>query len=426
MEAVTGLSIMDVVPWAVAGVTLIALVFALRRLRLHRHIKEFAIIDSIGQLSEATAKLRDGLSEAAADEVTSHMRNLLDAVAVGVTDSAGRLLSWDGGANEHYADLEKVIAAALAEERRQMLSHSEVLLCPTRGACGMQHAAVVPVLIEGKVAATLIVVGKTQIKLGEMGDSIAQYVAAHLEAAQLEKSRAQLQQAEIKALRAQISPHFVYNALNTISSHISSDPEQARELLEDFADFTRYCFRADGYFTSLSEELRNIDRYLSIESARYQERLNVRLKIAPEVLPVVVPFLLIQPLVENAVQHGLANKPGGGTVTVLAEDAGTEAVISVEDDGIGMDPKLVNQMRDASTSEHIGLTGVDRRLRQVFAGEYGLVVDTAPDAGTKVTMRIPKFARGVRPELSEAAKAAREQAKKQLQQSSTPQQPRAG
>src|SRR5699024_4422273 len=161
-----------------------------------------------------------------------------------------------------------------------------------------------------------------------------------------EKSREQLRNAEIKALRAQISPHFVYNALNTISAHINSDPEEARKLLHEFADFTRYCFRSDSYFTTLSEELRNIDRYLSIESARYEERLGVRLKIAPEVLPVVVPFLLIQPLVENAVKHGLAGKPEGGTVTVVAEDGGKTDKIRDEEEDTSIKPKEQDATRE--------------------------------------------------------------------------------
>src|SRR5690606_33621709 len=114
-------------------------------------------------------------------------------------------------------------------------------------------------------------------------------------------SKSALQQAEIKALRAQISPHFVYNALNTISSLIRTDPEEANELLLEFADFTRYSFRSSGMFTTLAEELRNVDRYLTIESARVGDRLKVRLQLEPEELGVGVPILSVQPLVESAV-----------------------------------------------------------------------------------------------------------------------------
>ncbi|HEY3749571.1 MAG TPA: histidine kinase, partial [Pseudonocardiaceae bacterium] len=194
------------------------------------------------------------------------------------------------------------------------------------------------------------------------------------------------------------SPHFVYNALNTISSLIRTDPERARELLMEFADFTRYSFRTSGLFTTLAEELRNIDRYLTLESARYgPSRLKVRLKIAPEVLSVTVPFLVLQPLVENAVRHGLARKPGGGTVTVVAQDNGTEALISVEDDGIGMDPDRLSDLRDAHRSgAHVGIGNINQRMRSVYGEEYALMVETAPGAGMKVILRVPKFSPNVR------------------------------
>ena len=131
-------------------------------------------------------------------------------------------------------------------------------------------------------------------------------MSTQLELAELDQSRARLVRAEVRALRAQISPHFVYNALTTIASFVRTDPERARELLLEFADFTRYSFRSHGEFTTLAEELRSIDRYLTLERARFGDRLEVRLQIAPEVLPVAVPFLGVQPLVENAVRHGLA------------------------------------------------------------------------------------------------------------------------
>jgi two-component system LytT family sensor kinase len=207
-----------------------------------------------------------------------------------------------------------------------------------------------------------------------------------------------LNRAEVRALRAQISPHFVYNALTTISSLIRTDPSRARELLIEFADFTRYSFRSAGEYTTLQDELTNIERYLMIERARFGDRLDVRLQIAPEVLSVVLPFLALQPLVENAVRHGLAGKPNGGSITLIAENAGAECVISVEDDGVGMDPRRLREdMTDAHLSgAHVGLGNVDDRMRSAFGDDFGLVVDTAPGAGTKITLRVPKFRAGIR------------------------------
>jgi two-component system LytT family sensor kinase len=204
----------------------------------------------------------------------------------------------------------------------------------------------------------------------------------------------------VRALRAQISPHFIYNALTAIASFVRTDPERARELILEFAEFTRYSFRAHGEFTTLAEELRSIDRYLTIERARFGERLQVRLQIAPEVLPVSLPFLCLQPLVENAVRHGLSRKPGVGTVSIVARDAGADCHITVEDDGVGMDPAVFagpGASEDPTDAgQHVGLSNVDDRLRTVFGDKFGLVVETAPGAGTKVSMRVPKFHPSVR------------------------------
>ncbi|WP_169813627.1 sensor histidine kinase, partial [Nocardia lijiangensis] len=242
--------------------------------------------------------------------------------------------------------------------------------------------------------------------LGALAE-VARYACGQLELADLDASRARLDRAEVRALRAQISPHFIYNALNTIASFVRTDPGRARELILEFADFTRYSFRAAGEFTVLSDELRNIERYLALERARFGDALQVRLQIAPEVLGVVLPFLALQPLVENAVRHGIAGRQGGGTIAIVATDAGTDCLISVEDDGAGMDPDLLRSgaldaiesgsgPAGSGESAHVGLANVDDRLRAAFGNDYGLIVETAPGAGTKVSMRVPKFRPGVR------------------------------
>lgn len=203
-------------------------------------------------------------------------------------------------------------------------------------------------------------------------------------------------EAEVRALRAQISPHFIYNSLNAIASFINTDPQRARQLVVEFADFTRYSFRRHGDFTTLAEELQAIDRYLLLEKARFGERIRVSLSIAPEVLSTVIPFLSLQPLVENAVRHGLESKPGGGLITLVAQDSGQYAEITVEDDGVGIDPVALAQVLAGTTeSVHVGLRNVDVRLRQVYGDAHGLVIDTAPGAGTLITLRVPKFRAGV-------------------------------
>ena len=184
---------------------------------------------------------------------------------------------------------------------------------------------------------------------------------------------------------------------NAIASFINTDPAKARELVLEFADFTRYSFRRHGDFTTVAEELRSIDSYLKLERARFGDRLRVTLQIAPEVLSTVVPFLSIQPLVENAVRHGLEGKEGGGRITIEASDQGAFAEISVEDDGVGIDPAVLERaLAGGAPGEHVGLRNVDARLRQVYGDEHGLVVETNVGAGTLVRMRVPNSTTGTR------------------------------
>ena len=169
---------------------------------------------------------------------------------------------------------------------------------------------------------------------------VARWVSVQLELADLDQSRTRLIEAEIKALRAQISPHFIFNSLAVIASFVRTDPERARELLLEFADFTRYSFRRHGDFTTLADELHAIDHYLALVRARFGDRLSVTLQIAPEVLPVALPFLCLQPLVENAVKHGLEGKTARARATSASprRTPGAEALVVIEDNGVGMDP----------------------------------------------------------------------------------------
>jgi len=287
----------------------------------------------------------------------------------------------------------------VADSGRQQVLDQREMNCG-RDGCPVRAVIACPLEVDGNVVGTLAVISHHDPRPGlvRATTEVARYVSTQLVLAELGESRARLAQAEVRALRAQISPHFVCNALTTISSFVRTDPEEARELLVEFAEYTRYSFRAAGEFTTLAEELTNIERYLILEKARFGDRLQVKLRIAPEVLPVVLPFLSLQPLVENAVRHGLTSKANGGTVSVIARDSGVDCVITVEDDGVGMDPgRLRNQMDGSHLSgAHVGLGNVHDRLRTAFGDECGLVVETGPGAGTKVSLRVPKFSRGVR------------------------------
>ncbi|NLG23003.1 MAG: histidine kinase [Actinomycetales bacterium] len=344
--------------------------------------------------SLATPELRAGL-EAGAEKAVRHLRDLLGTPAVALTDGT-RLLAWDGvGADVHAQHAVSSAVDAVRDGSTVVLGPATVA-CPDP-ECRVRNAITAALTTEDHVvgALTAYTGSRPSARLVRAVEEVARFVSGQLELAELDSSRAKLAEAEIRALRAQISPHFIYNSLGAIASYVRTDPEHARELLLDFADFTRYSFRRHGEFTTLAEELRSVERYLALEQARFGGRLEVTLRVSPEVLPVAVPFLCLQPLVENAVRHGLEGEEGRGRIIIIAEDAGNEASISIEDDGVGMEPELVLENLTGEGGDHVGLGNVDERLRSVFGDEHGLVVETAPGAGTKVSMRVPKYAPGV-------------------------------
>jgi two-component system LytT family sensor kinase len=362
---------------------------------------ERATYEVLHRAGLAAEPLRTGLDEASAGKAVGHLRALVGSVALGLGD-ARRLLALDGPGDHHRAQLETALRKVVATHRTAVLQARDLpcdqLDCPIRGA--VVAAFTGEPGHEGGALAALTDADPTP-GLVQATLETARFVGSQVALAELDTSRAQLARAEVRLLRAQISPHFIYNALTAIASFVRTDPERARELIEEFAEFTRYSFRAHGEYTTLAEELRSIDRYLTIERARFGDRLQVRLQIAPEVLPVGLPFLCLQPLVENAVRHGLSRKPGLGTIAIVAHDAGAECSITVEDDGVGMDPAVFSQPPDttdhaAEAGQHVGLANVDERLRAAFGDGFGLVVETALGAGTKVSMRVPKFHPSVR------------------------------
>lgn len=369
--------------------------------RSHRELgteAEHASYNTLHLAALAGSHLRSGLQPLGASKSIKYLHALLGCDALALSDSE-RMLAWagpeiSGGARDPIRELNR---KTLASGRRQVyrLAGTGAL-----ESAGLVAAVVVPIRVAERVVGSLTALSMAgrsvnsgaSAGLVRASDEVADWVAAQIQLAELAASRTQLVEAEVRALRAQISPHVIYNSLNAIASYVITDPKRARELLIEFADFTRYSFRRHADFTTVSEELKSIDRYLLLERARFGERLQVSLQIGPEVLSTVIPFLSLQPLVENAVRHGIEAKSGVGHIKLTAQDAGAYAQITIEYDGVGMDPALLAEVLAGHyDGDHIGLRNVDARLRQVYGDDHGLVVDTGPGAGTLMTLRVPKF-----------------------------------
>ncbi|WP_311244151.1 histidine kinase [Microbacterium sp. WCS2018Hpa-23] len=344
---------------------------------------ERAALTALHHASLAAPHLRAGLAASDVVKAARHLRVLLGSAAVAIVDADGTL-SFDGPSDGLESAAVRIAEQVTASGRRQVF--------PSPGADDDLEGVGAPILVDGRVIGAVVAfAAPVRASLVRAAEEVADWCAAQVELGDLDRSRTQLAEAELRSLRAQISPHFIYNALTAIASFIHTDPMRARDLVLEFADFTRYSFRRQGEFTTLAEELGSIHSYLELERARFGDRLRVTLQIAPETLATVIPFLSVQPLVENAVRHGLEPGEGGGEIRIASRDDGTHTEITVEDDGIGMDPEGLRVLLTAgSEGVHIGLRNVDTRLRQLYGTDGGLVVETNTGAGTLVRMRVPK------------------------------------
>lgn len=203
----------------------------------------------------------------------------------------------------------------------------------------------------------------------------------------LEEQETLLLAAKIEALANQINPHFLFNTLTSISSLIRTQPETARMLITKLSGLLRRLLRSTDHFVTLREELDAIDEYLDIEVIRFGPQLRVEKQISPATLDVVVPSLILQPLVENSIKHGLSPKVGGGRITIRSVLRDGHAVIEVIDDGLGMSGERLEH----ALGEGIGLSNVNERLQTIYGVHYQLKLNSVPGQGTSVSLEIPEL-----------------------------------
>jgi two-component system LytT family sensor kinase len=191
--------------------------------------------------------------------------------------------------------------------------------------------------------------------------------------------------AKVEALKSQINPHFLFNTLTSISSLVRSQPEMARMLILKLSGLLRRLLKSHEHFVSLREELESIDEYLDIEVIRFGPKLVVSKDIDPDTLGVIVPSMILQPLVENSIKHGLSRKVGPGAITIRSWRKDGRATIEVEDDGMGM----ILERLDQPMSNGIGLANVRERLQVIYGAAYQLKLTSEPGRGTCARIEIP-------------------------------------
>jgi len=204
----------------------------------------------------------------------------------------------------------------------------------------------------------------------------------------LEEQGRLLVEARLAALTSQINPHFLFNTLNSVSSLIRTDPNQARVMVLRLSTILRRLLRKHENFSPLRDELSFIEDYLSIEVVRFGDKLRFEKNVAADTLDMLVPSMLLQPLVENCIKHGISPKVEGGTIRIRTERTESRLALLVEDDGVG-----ISESQLATLLDHggIGVSNVHERLKVLFGNEYRMWIDSRPGQGTRIQIEIPEL-----------------------------------
>jgi len=365
------------------------------------HLKALQSHQILEIADQSLVHLRRGLDEETAQAVCRLALAESEAAAVAITDTE-KVLGFAGLGEDHHSVggpiLTRATREAIEMNEHRILSTREEIGCPKSG-CLLKAAIVVPLQMRGAPVGTLKFYYTTSRLLNEtqvtMVEGLANLLSTQLELSELERQTALACRMELKALQAQINPHFMFNTINTIASLIRTDPPRARELLREFARFYRRTLEENQELVPLGRELEYARSYLTFEHARFGDRIVAREHIDPNAIDALVPAFVLQPLVENCVQHGM-RADGQLHIDISAALDGKVLTVSVADDGVGMRPALLSRVMEVGFGKGLGiaLKNVDDRLRGHFGQGSGVEVTSGEGVGTTVTATLVLPERG--------------------------------
>jgi two-component system, LytTR family, sensor kinase len=342
------------------------------------------------RIAERTlAPLAGGLDRRAASQMADIIQEELRVAAVAITDTE-RILAFVGqGADHHRPGLP--IASPLT---RRAITAREVVFadgerehydCTLVPSCPLDSVAVIPLVVDGACVGTVQLFETARRRLLRMnrslGKGIADLLSNQLLLTRFQEQKNLLVVAELKLIQAQVNPHFLFNSLNTIIAITRTDPGRARELLVHLSNFFRKNLKRSGGLATLEEELAHVSSYLEIEKARFGPRLVVETDVDPALYSLQLPTFTLQPLIENAIKHGVSATLGTAHARIRAQRVDGIAVIEIEDDAGTYAP--------TPGSDGLGMNIVDKRIKNLLGAEWGVTVTCTPGERTRVTVRVP-------------------------------------
>lgn len=333
----------------------------------------------------------EGLTAATAERIARIVYEETGVGAVAMTDRE-KILAFVGiGADHHTPG-----APLMSAHSKRAIDTGEVVFadgietkyaCSLSSTCKLGSSLVVPIRSDTEVIGTIkLYEPKKKLFLNinrTLGEGIASLLSNQILAGRFEQQKNLLVKSELKLIQAQINPHFLFNALNTVGAIIRTDPGEARELLLHLSNFFRKNLKRGNDLATLREELDHVNSYLHIQKARFAERLQVEIDIDPALLEMRLPTFTLQPLVENAIQHGISNVLGEGRITIRAKAEDGDMFLLVEDNagaygGVDTD------------AGGLGMGIVDKRIKNLYGETFGVTVDCRKDEWTRVWIKLPR------------------------------------
>jgi len=356
------------------------------------------IYDRVAAISSAKAfkiaertltLLRSGISRESAADLARIIHEETGVGAVAITDTETVLAFVGHGSDHHLAGVpiaSSLCQTAIDENRVIFVDGTDDrYICPHSSKCPLNSVLIAPLNLDNHVIGTIkLYEPKNKMFLNmnkTLGEGITSLLSNQLLISRYETQKNLLMAAELKLLQAQINPHFLFNTLNTIISIVRTDADRARDLMIHLSKFFRKNLKRTRTLSTLEEELDQVNSYLKIEKARFDDRLRVEMDIEPSLLKLAVPTFTLQPLIENAVKHGISNMLEKGVVKIHAYRNNGVAVIEIEDNA-GM-------YFNRGEVDGLGIKIVDKRIKTLMGNRYGTSVQCSPNEWTRVTIQVP-------------------------------------